>query len=85
MQLTSFIIQNRRYYMSFEKIDREVDLHLYWGTIHLSKPIQFSCIKIDDKPLFITTPVTLSLPVEEAILQTIQLTEQNNLNNTCAA
>lgn len=65
--------------MSFEKIDRERDLHLYWGTIHLSKPIQFSCMKIDDKPLFVTTPVTLSSPVEEAILQAIQLTEQSSI------
>lgn len=71
MQITSFNVGKQQYYMSFQKIEREPDFFIYWGTILLSKAIEFSCMKIDENPIFITSPVTLPDDVESAIINAI--------------
>ncbi len=76
MQSTFFFVGKRRYGISFEKIEREKDLFIYWGSIHLSKAIEFSCMRMDDQPIFITTPLTLPEHIESAVLDAIEQVEK---------
>lgn len=71
MQLASFQVGKQQYYMSYQKIGMDTDLFIYRGTIHVSKAIEFSCMKIDESPVFIASPITLSDLVEKAIINAI--------------
>lgn len=71
MQQVSFQFGNRQYSLSYQKSGGGDESYIYNGTIHISKSIEFSCMKLDESAVFITTPVTLSNLVERAIFNAI--------------
>ncbi|MFT3701657.1 MAG: hypothetical protein QM802_04780 [Agriterribacter sp.] len=83
MQITSFQTGERSYQLSYETITREKDLFIYWGSIHLKQAIEFSCMKIDDQPIFITNPVTLPETVQSSVLKAITDCETRLHSTNC--
>lgn len=72
--------KDKLYHITINIIKREEGFVIYWCMVYGSRQERFNCVRIDDKPLIITSSSIKNKDFELAVLNSIEEFDRENAN-----